>query len=52
MPRRVVALVWSCRNDASQQAGVPVRASRQGGGRFGRQLLAPRSGPYQLLHLR
>ena len=35
-----------------QQAGAPVRASRQGGGRFGRQLLAPRSGPYQLLHPR
>ena len=32
--RRIV----SCRNDASQQAGAPVRASRQGGGRFGRQL--------------
>ena len=26
-------------------------APRQGGGRFGRQLLAPRSGPNQLLHL-
>ena len=35
-----------------QQAGAPARVSRQGGGRFGRQLLAPRSGPNQLLHLR
>ena len=35
-----------------QQAGAPARVSRQGGGRFGRQLLAPRSGPNQLLHPR
>ena len=36
----------------SKQARPLGRASRQGGGRFGRQLLAPRSGPNQLLHPR
>ena len=42
----------SGRNDASSASRRAVRASRQGGGHFGRQLLAPRSGLYQLLHLR
>ena len=47
-----VATMSRAETTPPQQAGAPVRASRQGVGRFGRQLLAPRSGLYQLLHLR